>query len=74
MQFKLVSLAFAALVASAAAQNATNGTNGTLPGATPTAPADSAALQNAVSGGLLGAVIAGGLALYAPAALREIGG
>ncbi|KAA8893979.1 hypothetical protein FN846DRAFT_976473 [Sphaerosporella brunnea] len=63
MQFKLVSLALAALVASAAAQNGTNGTNGTYPSASPSSVPDSAAFQNAVSGGLLGAAIAGVAAL-----------
>ncbi|KAI5819480.1 hypothetical protein BZA77DRAFT_304216 [Pyronema omphalodes] len=68
MQFNFVAVTLAALVASAAAQNATNGTNGTIP-SLPKAP-ESGAFSNAVSGGLLGAAIAGGLALVCCLSLR----
>jgi len=62
MQFKLVTLALAALVASAAANN---GTNSTHTSGAPPAPTDGtgAAVANIVSGGLLGGVVAAGLAL-----------
>ncbi|KAI5848642.1 hypothetical protein DFP73DRAFT_336709 [Morchella snyderi] len=68
MQFNIVAVALAALVASAAAQNATitggsNSTNATT-SATPTAnPETGSAFNNAVSGGMLGAVVAAGLVL-----------
>ncbi|KAL7270848.1 hypothetical protein RUND412_006429 [Rhizina undulata] len=68
MQFNFVALTVAALVASAAAATNTthsgNGTNATT-SYSPSAPSDStgAAFQNAVSGGLLGAVVAAGFAL-----------
>lgn len=81
MQFNMVALSVAALVATAAAQNATNGyvfelvfwisfltltslysTNGTNPGH-PTGVPEGSAFNNAVSGGLLGAVVAAGIAL-----------
>jgi len=59
MQFKL--LAFAALAATVSAQNYTNTTNVT----TSVAPTNtgSGAVANIVSGGLLGGIVAAGLAL-----------
>jgi len=75
MQFRLVTIALAGLVASVSAATGStnithgnntfpgNATNGTTPGTPPPTDVGSGAYQHVVSCGLLGAVVVGGLTL-----------